>query len=606
MILQALVDLAEAEGLVQDPDFEPKDVHWIVQLTTDGKLAGIVDARRMDENGRARPTKYLVPKTEKRAYGVSAQFLYEKSDYVFGVKIEKSGERKEVEPCLDAFIDLVVAAFAESGDEALGALHTFMQSVKRDSTDDRVSRLPEEFSGGEWFTFQIAGDQGLISDRPAVRDWWKSHRRVEGEPTAFCLVTGAPCVPVEKHDGIKRVPGGSTADVSLVSFNRAAYESYGLERNENAAVGRTAEEAYVRALNRLLDPAWPSPTESGAHLPRRSVRLGADSAVVFWERGAGLDFANLFDELLSQPDPQAVQRLFTAPRKGTPAPIEDQSAFYALTLSGGQGRATIRDWLTCSVGEAAARLAAYFGDLELAFPFEVAPRPSLPQLLQAVALHGEMENISPNLASAVLRAILQDSPFPITLLHAAIHRCKAEGPLPSSKRTKKTDWSRAHLRMQVIKACQRRIGRARGTVDSNEREVLPMLDDSNTQTAYLLGRLFAALAKTQEDAQPGIGGTIGDRFYGAASSTPNLVFARLFSLSRHHLAKLRRDRPGQAVNRDKLVQEIMSLLPPAKLPPVLSLEEQGLFAIGFYHQRNDFFRRRNGGSDEAAGVPEPV
>jgi len=606
MILQALVELAQAEGLVQDPDFEPKDVHWIIQLMGGGHLAGIVDVRRVDGKGRARPTKYLVPKTEKRTSGVSAQFLYEKSDYVFGVKIEKSGERKEVEPCLDAGIELVAAAFAESGDEALGALHKFMQSVKRESIDDRLAPLPEDFSGGEWFAFQLAGDQGLISDRPAVQAWWKRHRRLEGKPTAFCLVTGALCVPVEKHDGIKRVPGSTTADVSLVSFDAAASWSHGLKRNENATIGRTAAEAYVRALNRLLDPAWPHPTESGAHLPQRSVRLSKNSVVVFWEHGASPDFANLFDTLLSQPDPQAVQRLFIAPRKGIPAPIENHSAFYALTLSGGQGRATIRDWLTCSVGEAAQKLAAYFDDLELAFPFEVAPRPSLPQLLRAVALRGEVENVAPNLASEVLRAIIQGFPLPITLLHAAIRRCKAEGPLPLIKRTKAIDWSRAHLRMQVIKACLRRIGRARRAEACNDKEVPPMLDESNTQTAYLLGRLFAALDKTQEDAQPGIGGTIRDRFYGAASSTPNLVFARLLSLTRHHLAKLRRDRPGQAVNRDKLVQEIMSLLPPSKLPPVLSLEEQGLFAIGFYHQRQDFFRPRDGRSGEADGASEQV
>ena len=115
------------------------------------------------------------------------------------------------------------------------------------------------------------------------------------------------------------------------------------------------------------------------------------------------------------------------------------------------------------------------------------------------------------------------------------------------------------------------------------------LDPNNTNIGYRLGRLFATLEKIQQEAMPGINATIRDKFYGAASSTPVTVFGNLMRLKNHHLGKL--DNVGRRVNIERLIGEIMSGI--ADFPAHLKLEDQGRFAIGYYHQTQDFFTKKS-------------
>lgn len=115
------------------------------------------------------------------------------------------------------------------------------------------------------------------------------------------------------------------------------------------------------------------------------------------------------------------------------------------------------------------------------------------------------------------------------------------------------------------------------------------LDTNQTSVGYQLGRLFAVLEKIQEEANPGINATIRERFYGAACATPVTVFANLMRLKNHHLAKL--ENKGRVVNFERLLGEIIANL--SDFPAHLSLHEQALFAIGYYHQRQDFFNKKS-------------
>jgi len=585
MILSALTELAKNEGLMADPDYEQKDVTRIIELDKTGTLLGIIDVRLPDKKGKPRPVRYSVPKTVVRPGTVpKPQFLYDKIEYFFGVGKDKDNVSNADEH-IGRAIKLHAQACEDKVDLGLEAVLTFLQGQQR--LLDRASILPKDLGANEWFVFRLSGDQELISDRPAVREWWK-HRRVEtGAANAICLVTGKACVPVGKHDAIKKVPGGSTSGVAIVTFNSRAFESYGLERNGNAPIGREAAEAYARALNRLLDPAYPDPNNAGQTLPRRSIRISEDTAVVFWTADVKNEFADIFEAVFSQLDEGIVARLLEAPKSGRQPFLQDPKLFYALTLSGGQGRATIRDWHTSSVGEMAGRVSRYFADLELYFPFESAPQPSLKELLRSLVLKGEDKNIPPNLAADFLRAILRDQPLPDTLLYAAVRRCKAEGPLSQRGPGKQNRSHRSHLRMQVIKGVLRRLKNR-----PELSEVKAMLDEKNTHTAYLLGRLFAVLEYLQGAAQGQTNATVGDRFYGAASTAPVTVFGRLLGLSKHHLAKLRKERTGQAVNLDKTISVIVGLLPAEKFPPTFPMEEQGLFAVGYYHQRQALFMKK--------------
>ena len=113
------------------------------------------------------------------------------------------------------------------------------------------------------------------------------------------------------------------------------------------------------------------------------------------------------------------------------------------------------------------------------------------------------------------------------------------------------------------------------------------LDKENTNVGYLLGRLFAVLEKVQEEANPGINATIRDKFYASASSTPNAVFGNLMRLKNHHLSKLSQ---GRSIYFEKLLGEVIAGIP--SFPAHLSLDDQGAFAIGYYHQRQDFFTKK--------------
>lgn len=597
MILMALKELAEVEGLIDDPDFEPKPVSWIIELSPEGQCLGYT-ANWSEETGKRLPGRRFVPKTRQRSgQAPPAQFLYENSKYIFGAEIDRDGAIVHTDERLDDLLGLVETAFHETGDEGLRAVTEFLR-VQRNK-QDRSGSFPQDYRSGDWFVFRLAGDEGLVSDRPLVRSWWKGRRGDAGDPTSICLITGEPCVPVDKHDPIKKISKQSTSGVAIVTFNSPAFESYGLNRNENAPISRAAAEAYTMALNRLLDPDWPDPKIAGQKLPRRNIRLNNSTKVVFWAASTLGDFADVFEEVFSRPDPEVVGRLVTAPKSGKAPFLDDNTPFYALTISGGQGRATIRDWVTSSVAEMAGRVRGYFEDISLVFPFENPPLPSINWLLRSVALRGEDENIPPNLAAEVFQAILRDRPFPVTLLRAALARCKAEGVLSPNSNGSGFDWSRSHLRMQVIKSVLVRMHRHQIN-HQKLPEVYAMLDESNRHPAYLLGRLFSLLELLQADAQGEINATVADRFFGAASTAPVTVFPRLLRLSRHHLSKLRKDneKRGVVIYTDRLIGQVMDMLPAKEFPSVFSMEEQGLFAVGYYQQRQARFSKKSSDSTE--------
>lgn len=110
------------------------------------------------------------------------------------------------------------------------------------------------------------------------------------------------------------------------------------------------------------------------------------------------------------------------------------------------------------------------------------------------------------------------------------------------------------------------------------------LDTKSTNIAYRLGRLFAVLERTQRDAVPGANTTIRDRFYGAASATPRVVFPQLLRLAQHHIQKA-----DYGARSDKLIEEIISGI--SEFPAHLTLDDQGFFALGYYHQRQSFYSK---------------
>jgi CRISPR-associated protein Csd1 len=567
MILNALVDFAHREGLMEDPDFEERRVGCLVRVAPDGSLLAFEPTFEPDEKGKLRAKSFRVPRGQVRASGDLALFLVDKSDYVLGfmddpkkgLNCEKCENRREL------FVELVRAAAEATGDEALQALLRF---YGRYDVESLAGLLHGQNPPGEQYAFVYDPDGALlVHERPAVREYWQRIRRErteQGEANWTCLVTGDACKPELTHPKIKGVRGASSSGGSLVSFNFDASLSYGLSQNENAPVSRPAAEAYTTALNRLL-----------LRSVSNSISLNDNTVACFWTRENRTGFESVIGKLLDSAE--NVELLYQAPQKGRPVWLNDMDRFYAVTLSGAQGRIIVRDWLESSVAEVAEHIRQHFDDLAVIYPYDDPPAPGLYGLLRSIVLQGKAENIPPNLATQVYAAILRGGPYPLTLLAAALRRSHAEGPAPN--------WPRAYLRACVIKAVLARGARMK-TLNFSPEEVSKAMDPTNVNTAYRLGRLFCVLEILQARAIGNPTASIADRFYGAASTNPVTVFPRLIKLSQHHAGKLERG----GVWFQQQISEILE--PITGFPTTLDLKDQGLFALGYYHQRAEMFRKK--------------
>ncbi len=567
MILNALLDYANREHLMEDPDFEERPVGCFVRLAPDGSLLGFESTYEPNEKGKLFPKRISVPRGSVRSVAPIAFFLVDKSDYSLGFVDDKKkkADDEKVSVRWHLFIDRVREAAMATGDEALAAMLKFYEKYTPEALE---SLLPDNHPPGQQYAFIYDPDSTLpVHDRPAVRAYWQRLRREElahQDAKWTCLVTGEPCEPERTHPKIKGVRGASTSGGSLVSFNFPAAVSYNLKQNENAPIGKSAAEAYTTALNSLLSPR-----------SNNSIQLNDNTVACFWTRENRTGFESIVAKLLGSGE--SVAQLYQAPQKGRPVWLDDQDRFYALTLSGAQGRIIVRDWLDLSVAEVAENLRCHFDDLELVFPFDDSPRLGMYSLLKSIVLQGKMENIPPNLAAQFYAAILRDGPYPLTLLSAAIRRSHAEGPAP--------DWHRAFLRASLIKASLARAARKQ-TLNLSPQEVSKAMDPTNTNAAYRLGRLFCVLELLQVRAIRNPNASIADRFYGAASTNPVTVFPRLIKLSQHHVGKL----AGSGIWYQQQISEILE--PVDGFPTTLDLKDQGLFALGYYHQRAEMFRKK--------------
>lgn len=621
MILQALYELAQSEGLMEDPDFERKPVAWLVRVDKGGRLLGIEGTHEVapsSPSGRKKPPKpvpkrFIVPRESSRTSRARAMFLYDKAEYVFG--IDPAGERPKAKLTarLSLFRDGVKKCLDTTRDEGVKAVNEFLENVE---SGRQPVTLPKDCATNDLFAFIYAPDQDrLVTQREAVRKYWQAVRAsgtggTAGQANASrCLVSGAPCTPVDKHPPIKRVPGGTTSGIALVSFNSAAFESYGWGRNENAPISREAAEACSTALNRLLDYSPQAP--DGRLLPRLHFVLSSDTVVCYWAPHAKSGDLLACLGAIFEADPTAVGEVYRSLWRGKPPAITDPSAFYALTLSGAQGRAIVRDWFESTVAEVADHLAQHFADLAIVRntpkprDHDLPPHIPLRVLLRSLAPQGKDDAIPAPLAAELVEAALRGTPYPFSLLQRALERARAEiGDVDKAKTP--LDRHRAlearDARAALIKAVLNR--RRQTTI--NYKEVTRDMDPTNNNPGYLLGRLMAVIERMQQAASPEVNTTVVDRFFCGASATPAVVFPRLLRNMRHHASKAKDDKRGAGTAKwlEGQADAIVSGL--NGFPAFLPLEEQGLFVLGYHHQRHWLWMSKEARDKEQADQAEPA
>jgi CRISPR-associated protein Csd1 len=445
---------------------------------------------------------------------------------------------------------------------------------------DQIVNFPiiEEVATG-FGIFQIQGEKKPIHETKAFKSWWirTMTLKEDGNPveSAQCLLTGAVSPIARLHPKIKGVTGAQSSGASLVSFNANAYESYGKSQSYNAPVSESAAFQYGTALNSLL---------TGPQSKKHRIRIG-DTSTIFWtEKPTIIEdfFADIFStgsQAVAQVQDVAkraqLQRLLEAVRSGSTYQGfgEKNTPFYILGLAPNAARLSIRFFHRSTIEDLIEKLHDHQRSMEMVKQFAVQngnrfPDPDFPAIWQILRETARVaDEIPPLLGGALTRAIVEGTPYPEGLFSAIIRRIQADRTIN-------------YLRAATLKAVLVR----------NHNQTIPtMLDTENTDPAYLLGRLFSTLEKTQEDALGSVNAGIRDRFYSAASATPASVFPRLLRTYPHHVSKLN---GGAKVNRERLVQDIMSCIGASGFPNQFPLKKQGIFAIGYYHQRKEFFTKK--------------
>ncbi|MBF0625607.1 MAG: type I-C CRISPR-associated protein Cas8c/Csd1 [Magnetococcales bacterium] len=601
MILQALYGYYQRKSRGDQPElpaygYSVEKISYALVIDARGQVVGEpLDLRMPDARGRLVPRPLPVPHPGgKRTSGIEPFFCWDKTAYLLGAEVEG----KRLADCLTASREQHRAVLETVEGAAAQALRAYFDLWR----PERVQEWPQwqEISGSN-LVFKLDGTPGYLHDDPAIRTAWETYlARGEEDVIGQCLLTGQPDALARIHPDIKGVKGGQTSGTAIISFNKSAFESYGKAQSFNAPVGKGAARGYAAALNHLLR------SES-----RNKVQIG-DAATLFWaERDSPAE--DLLPLLWSPPlpakpasgsrpaaasqvedDPATRQRLHSLlsvlARGGAWSGLEPdwdpQVRIFVLGLSPNAARLAVRYWITDPLDALLRRLGDHYRDIAIqrAFPETEPEFPPLWLLLRQTAAEGKADNIPPNLAGGVMRAILTGSPYPHSLLMALITRIRADHAVNT-------------LRAALIKGCLNRLARA----CQRSEEEYPMSLDTNRQDApYRLGRLFAVLEKAQSDALGPVNAPIGDRYFGSASAHPAGVFPVLIRLNRHHLQKLRKGdgQGGLAIVHERRLGEIMEGL--GAFPAHLSLEEQGGFILGYYHQRNDLYRRKETQHSEEA------
>ncbi|WP_010543172.1 type I-C CRISPR-associated protein Cas8c/Csd1 [Sphingomonas elodea] len=580
-ILQALNGYYKRLPGVAGQGWSSEKFGWCIVLNAEGQAVDVENLHDLSGK-KPRPTLHLVPAALKRTVAIAPNFLWDKSAYVLG---RTGGEGKRTADEHAAFVALHLERLAGQEDAGLVALRRFLEQWRPERFEDLPRGTPDLLDAN--ILFRLEGERGYLHERSAARALVEAAAFAGDRPGSVCLVTGEVGPIARLHPTIKGVEGAQTAGAALVSFNLDAFTSLGKAQGANAPTSEAAAFRYGEALNQLLR------RDSRKRLPRP---IG-DTTVVFWADASEVKAAEAADALAEDwllggadevSDAQEAAKVREQLEKiaaGRPvaelrSDIDPDTRFNILGLSPNAARLSVRFWLSQGFGDFARALAQHYQDMRVEpLPHGWGAAPAVGRMLvNSTAAQRDYKNIPYALAGEVLRAVLSGGRYPQTLLATALMRLRAGDPKTADGRTGDIGWHAAVIRGVLVRA-----GRANPLVP--EPGELPMSLQRDYQDAgYQLGRLFAVYELAQRSALGRVNASIRDKYFGAASAAPASVFPIIVRGGQNHLAKVRKEKPGWAALIERELEEIHGHLAPA-LPRSLTLQKQGEFAVGYYHQR---------------------
>lgn len=575
MILQALAELYEnlaKQGKVAREGWCKAKVSYAVNLSPEGKITGIVSRKSLEQRGKKEmwlPTPCMVPQMVTRSSGVSANFLCDNSKYILGIDAE--GGNPRVLDCFQAAKERHLVILQGVKGEMAQAVRLFFETWKPEAAMDceAVREHWDDITDGGNLVFCMGAVDA--QEDPSIQEAWEKARdTAEKGPEGICLVTGKRTEISRIHRTIKGVLGAQSSGAALVSFNAPAFESYGKEQSYNAPVGRYAEFAYTTALNYLLDGEQ-----------REYIFQLGDITIVFWAESGKVEYQEaLFMSAFPTPDNQeTIRGVFEDLKhhrrvKIKEVELDPDQNFCVLGLAPNAARLSARFFYQGSFGNLLNNLSKHYERMKVVRPsWEEREYLGIwAMLFETVNQKPKDRPLDPRMAAMTLKAILEDSRYPVSLYTDTLMRIRAEQGIIT--------WGRAG----IIKAyLVQNYGWEKGEEHMG-------LNQESRETAYVLGRLFAVLESIQMDANPGIKATIRDRYFNSACATPAMVFPVLIKLKNSHVKKLERDKISSMVYYEQLLMEITEKL--TAFPQRLSLEKQGEFILGYYHQMQKRYEKK--------------
>lgn len=570
MTLQALTKLYEDlahQGKISQPGWNTVKISYALCIDKSGALEYVVpllDEVQVGKKTQLRPTLMELPSPVSRQSGIRSNFLWDNSGYLLG--IDEKGKPERSLDCFRACAELHHKLLDSIDSPVANAILLFFDTWQPEKAQENpaLSDCLKDIIKGVNIVFRVCGI--FAQEDAKIRSAWDAnYSSVQGQLTQ-CLVTGNTDIAEPVHPAVKGVAGAQSSGAALVSFNASAFCSYGKERSLNAPVGKYAAYAYTTALNYLLSD-------------RENVHIIGDTTVVCWAQGAEPQYnllagLSLFGD--SVPDSISADALYAAMNNlanGLPCEelrLDPGRPFYILGLAPNAARLSVRFFHRSSFGELMRNVNEHHKRMDIAGKrYPLTPLWAL--LKETVNTKSNDKSPNPVMAGAAARSIFSGTAYPASLLEATMLRIRAERDITPG-------------RAAILKAYY-----LKNPSNLCPKEVLTVsLNENSTNIPYTLGRLFAIYEAVQEAANPGINATIKDKYFNSASATPATIFPILDNLCQKHLRKLD---TGLRISYDRRVGEIKDILSET-YPTRLSLPEQGSFNLGYYHQKQSRYTKK--------------
>lgn len=565
MILQALYkyyNILQDEGIKDLPKegFSIADIYFVLIISKTGELKGIMDLR--EPNGKKIvPQEMLVPEKVVRSRNIASNFLWDNPKYVLGIG-DKNGSS-----AFNSFKELHNKYLKENN-----PLLKFINSwdTSKVFENEVVLKYKDDLKENTNIVFRIEGEKGYLHEKEELlNDWKEDNSKENDEITMQCLITGKIEPIARIHTPTQGVRNAHPAGARIVSFKDDSFCSYGKKDSYNAPISKSAMFKYTTVLDYLLNN------------PKNRMLIGEDT-VIFWAEKKGI-YEDLLSELLNPTAEKEEKEIETSDMdtrnlakdilikysegiklNGENYNIDPSTTVHILGISPNKARLAIAFYEENSFEYFTSRIADHYNNLKI-----IGNEKSIPIwmiLNETVIKNAKDKKISPVLSKSLMNSIFTGRLYPSSLYNAIISRIRADRDIN-------------YKRVAIIKACLIRKYKS----SKMKEDITVSLNENSSSTPYQLGRLFAVLEKAQLEASNI--NTIKDRYFTSASATPASVFPVLLKLSLHHTAK-----GDRTIYFEKLKGTILQMVD--EFPKHLSLDEQGEFILGYYHQNQAFYIKK--------------